>query len=271
MARGLGVVGRLLDAAYLQRPPLQWFVKQCASDNVTWRALRARLQAEADPVVAERYKQIAPTGGSVLGIKVPVLRAIAREYAGKEKGLGASDAVGMADAAFASGCREEMLLATFLVARFKTKFEASHWGKIDRWIDRIDNWESCDQLATGVAGEMIGRTTAAQKQIWVRDLGRWTQSPNPWRRRFAVATTTALNQKGRSDCQTCLRICERLICDSDRNVRKAVAWALREACKSDPGAVFAFLESNRGRMPRTVLRESAAKLTPAQRASLGVR
>lgn len=244
---------------------------QHAGNVVSWKALRARLHAEADPAVAEQYKKIAPTGGTVLGIKVPVLRAMAREYAGKGKRLGISEAAGMADAAFASGCREEMLLATFLLARYKSQLEASHWGKVDRWIDHIDNWEACDQLATGVAGEMIGRATASQKQVWVGDLGRWTQSPNPWRRRFAVAATTALNQKGRSDCQTCLRICERLICDGDRNVRKAVAWALREACKSDPEAVFAFLESNRGSMPRPVLRESAAKLTPAQRASLGVR
>src|SRR5205085_2859236 len=106
-------------------------------------------------------------------------------------------------------CREEMLFATFLLGRFKAGFEAAHWRSVDGWIDGIDNWEVCDQLAMGVAGEMIGRAAGPQRERWVRDLEKWAAAKNPWRRRFAVATTTVLNQKGRSDAQPALRICER--------------------------------------------------------------
>lgn len=235
-----------------------------------WEAVRASLRVAADPAVAERYRSIAPTRGTVLGIAVPVIRAMVKEFAAANKGLGVSDAVSMADLAFASGCREEMLFATFLLARYRTKFEAAYWRSIDRWIDRIDNWETCDQLAMGVAGEMIGRAVEPQRGKWVGDLEKWAAASNPWRRRFAVATTTVLNQKGRSDAETALRVCERLIADSDKSVQKAVGWALREACKSDAALVFGLLKKHRAVMPRAVLRESAAKLTASQRKALGL-
>jgi 3-methyladenine DNA glycosylase AlkD len=238
--------------------------------NVAWGAVQASLRGAADPAVATRYKAIAPTAGTVLGITVPVIRAMVKEFAAATKGLTLSDAIGMADLAFASSCREEMLFATFVVARFKARFEPSLWPKLSSWVDGIDNWETCDQLAMGVAGEMIGRAIDAQREAWVRDLESWADTANPWRRRFAVATTTVLNQKGRNDAQTALRVCERVIADGDKSVQKAVGWALREACKSNPASVFALLKKHQAAMPRAVLRESAQKLTDSQRASLGV-
>jgi len=245
-------------------------VAKKTSQDSLWAAVRARLRNAGDPAVAERYRSLAPTEGTVLGITVPVLRGMAREVAAASKGLTVSETIGMADLAFASACREEMLVATFLLARFKNKFEPSHWRKIDRWIDCIDNWETCDQLAMGVAGEMLGRAVHHEQEAWLRDLEKWTESSNPWRRRFAVVTTTVLNQKGRSDAKAALRICECVIADGDKNVQKGLAWALREACKSDQAAVFALLKQHRATMSRSVMRQSAAKLTASQRATLGV-
>lgn len=235
-----------------------------------WDEVRNALQSIADPALAQQYMTIAPTRGRVLGIKVPNIRALVKEFAASNKHLAPADAVALADVAFASDCREEMLFATFFLARYKSKFEATHWNNLNRWIDRIDNWETCDQLAMGVAGEMLARAAESQQKKWIKDLESWAKSPNAWRRRFALATTTVLNQKGRKDAQTTLRICQILVTDTDKSVQKAVGWAFREACKSDPDAVFAALKKHQARMPRSVLRESAEKLSAAQRATLGL-
>lgn len=241
-----------------------------APKNPVWAAVRATLNAAVDAEVAARYQSIAPSRSEILGISVPVLRGMVKEFAAAHKGLTVSEAVDMANLAFASGCREEMLFATFLVARFKTKLAREHWERLDRWIDSLDNWEACDQLAMGVAGEMVGRATGPQRAAWAGDLVAWAAAADPWRRRVAVATTTVLNQKGRSDASTALRVCAVVVADSDKSVRKAVGWALREACKSDAGAVFAWLSERKDTMPRTVLRESAAKLPASQRKLLGL-
>lgn len=235
-----------------------------------WAGVRASLRERAEPSRVAFYTTSAPTRGKVLGIPVPTLRAMVKSFAAEHKGLTVAQAVQLADIAFESGCREEMLFATFLLTRFKTRLTAEHWPSIDVWIDRIDNWEACDQLAGCVAGEMIGRADDKPRAAWVADLETWAGSKNPWRRRFAAATTTVLNQKGRSDAATALRICERLISDEEKTVQKAVGWALREACKSDPGAVLALLKRHQATMPRTLLRESAQKLTAQQRKALGL-
>ena len=93
------------------------------------------------------------------------------------------DAVAFAEEAFLSECREEMLCATFLLGRLKRSFGEGLWPRIDAWIDRVDNWETCDQLAMGVAGELFARAPEPSRARWMRDLIRWSAASNPWRRR----------------------------------------------------------------------------------------
>lgn len=235
-----------------------------------WLSIRARLEAEGDAALAERYARVSQTRGRVLGISVPVLRALAKELATNGEALTVGKTIQLTDAAFASGCREEMLLAVFLFARFKRQLTSEHWAVLDRWIEGIDNWETCDQLAMGVAGEIIAGAQGSEQARFINDLRKWVNSTNPWRRRFAVVATTALNQKGRKDASPTLQVCEPVIADSDTNVQASIAWALREACKSDAAAVFAFLNTHKADMPRTLLRRSAEKLSKSQQTALGL-
>lgn len=111
----------------------------------------------------------------------------------------------------------------------------------------------------GVAAPVV-----AANLTLVRELKRLAHARSEWQRRFALATTSALNQKGRAHVAETLSVCEPLLADPSPNVRKAVGWAIREASKHDPGVVFAFLHSHRGAAHRSVLREGSAKL-PARR------
>lgn len=243
------------------------------SVNPLHAKILAMLEAQADEAAAASYRKIAPGSKRVLGIRVPALRSLANEVARGLDSGGALDfdgALELADHAFEGDCREEMLLAVFLVARFKKELTPELWPRVDKWIDGITNWETCDQLAMNVAGEIVARAPAPVREKLVKALVRWAGSNNPWRRRFAAASTTALNQKGRCDAQTALRVCEQLLADEEETVRKAVAWALREASDSDPEAVATFLSDHKGNMPPGVLRASAEKLPAAQRKRLGV-
>lgn len=230
-----------------------------------WSAVVANLRAAATKENAAFYHRVAPTAGTILGVKVPLIRDQVKTFAAANRELSLIDAIALADGAFESRCREEQLFAAFLLARYKRQLDPEAWPAVSRWVDAIDNWEACDQLAMGVAGEIVAR----HPQL-ARDLETWAKSPNPWRRRFAVACTTVLNQKGRSDASAALRVCERLVEEPDRSVAKAVGWALREACKSDAPAVFEFLLRHRDVMSARLLRESAEKLPPSQQERLGL-
>ena len=105
-----------------------------------------------------------------------------------------------------------------------------------KWVEAIDNWETCDQVAMNLAAPLVAANAAR-----VGDLVEMTKSPNFWHRRFAVAATAALNQKGRSFPEATMRVCARLMDDAEPMVRKAVAWAIREASERDEAAAFEFL------------------------------
>jgi 3-methyladenine DNA glycosylase AlkD len=94
------------------------------------------------------------------------------------------------------------------------------------------------------------------------------RSSNPWQRRASVACGASLNQRGRSLTQITLALCAPLLNDPDLLVRKAVAWALREASEKDEPGAFELLRKNKLRAHPTVLREGSKKLSRAHRAAL---
>ena len=66
-----------------------------------------------------------------------------------------------------------------------------------------------------------------------------------------------------SDAEHCLKIVENLMEEEDRDVRKAVAWALREISKKNPRKVYDFLQkyiSSRNKNTRWIVKEGSRKL-----------
>ena len=66
-------------------------------------------------------------------------------------------------------------------------------------------------------------------------------------------------------------LAERLMDDPHHLMHKAIGWMLREAGKRDEGALVAWLEAHRLRMPRTMLRYAIERLPPERRAALMAR
>ena len=130
-------------------------------------------------------------------------------------------------------------------------------------MEALDNWETCDQLAMNIGGELVARDLSL-----VEDLEAWARSPNPWRRRFAAAATTVLNQKGRSHPEETFRVCAPLMADPERTVQKAIAWAIREVAKVDEEAAFEFLRSSKDKTQPVILREASHKLSDKHKAQL---
>jgi 3-methyladenine DNA glycosylase AlkD len=168
---------------------------------------------------------------------------------------------------FAAGrMREEILIGAFWLARYGKAVETLPWRRLSAWIPALDNWETCDQLAMNVAARVVSADPAL-----VASLRRLTESRSEWARRFALATASAMNQKGRVHVAETLAICAPLVADDSPHVRKAVGWALREVSRHDPAAVAAFLLAHRSKAHPSVVREGSAKLSAARRAALNPR
>jgi 3-methyladenine DNA glycosylase AlkD len=94
------------------------------------------------------------------------------------------------DTLFERQIREEMLFGIFLLQKFKLAFTDALFERFNRWIQWIENWEVCDQLAS------VACFVVAKNHHLFEPLQQCTLSPNLWRRRFVLATASSLNHHG---------------------------------------------------------------------------
>jgi len=184
------------------------------------RQIRGRLAALVDPAYRAQLQRLVPTDAPLLGVRVPALRQLAKEL-DREHALDDAAAIALLHAVGKRRCREELLLAIFIVARSKRRVAKVTWRDLDVWVDAIDNWEVCDQLAMTIARGRLDDDGALAR------LAAWAESPNVWRRRFAVATVATARLPAR-DVE---RVLARVADDAHPMVKKAVAWARRELLK----------------------------------------
>lgn len=226
------------------------------------RALRAWLAAVGDPAKRVAFATLIP-GARVVGVQVPVLRAKAAELSRAHRELPLAAVADTMDVLAASRVREEILVGTFWLARYGRKLTALPWRRIAAWLSALDNWETCDQLAMGVAAPVLDADPARAHRLLPL-----TSARSSWTRRFALATASALNVKGRAHVADTLAVCAPLMADPAPEVRKAVGWALRQATPHDPAAVERFMREHAGTAHPTVLREGSEKLPAARRAAI---
>lgn len=215
------------------------------------REIRSRLEGQIDSAYAAKISELVPTKMQILGVRVPNIRADVRRFVAEHSEMDAGVACDLFDACCERPCREELLFAQGILERFRRRLDSSVWSRMDRWIDAIDNWEVCDQLSKNVAAELIVREPKLS-----RDLRKWVRSKNPWRRRFALAASTSLNQGGRENVQLALDLCNPLMREADPIVQKAVGWALREARKRDAKLVKQFLTKHADQALPRILKEA---------------
>lgn len=221
-------------------------------------ALREWLASAGDPAARRAFETLIP-GARTVGVQVPVLRKAAVELRRTHKDLPLEAVADAMDLLAASQVREEILIGAFWLARYGKKLQALPWRRVTAWLPALDNWETCDQLAMGVAAPVLD--AAPDPGVLLLPL---TAARSHWIRRFALAAASALNQKGRVRVPETLAVCAPLVADPAPEVRKAMGWALRSATVHDPEAVEKFLRAHRDRMHPTVLREGAEKL-PVER------
>lgn len=225
--------------------------------------VRKDFERVAEPAYRKKISAHVPTGVTIIGVRVPAVRKLAQGWHHANKDVTPEFAMDLLESAFKRRCREELLFAVFVLARLKRKLTPTHLELIEPLIDKIEDWEVCDQLSMNVIGEIVAGAPEEAAR-----LQKWAQSENIWRRRAAIASTTALNQKGRRLAGPTLEVCRQVMTEKDAGVKKAVGWALREASKSDPEAVYRFLLEWKTTAERRILNEGSQKLSADQRKSI---
>jgi 3-methyladenine DNA glycosylase AlkD len=191
-------------------------------------------------------------GDLFLGITVPALRAIVRQY----RTLGLVEVERLL-AAKEHECRLAALLV--LVAQFERGDEVVRREILDLYLRNtqfINNWDLVDASCREIVGASM--RTGSRKL-----LAKLARSKSLWERRIAMVSTMPLVRDGELDDG--LRIAEMLLDDRHDLIHKAIGWVLREVGDVDHLALVGFLRRHYERVPRTALRYAIEHFPAAER------
>ena len=213
----------------------------------------------ANKEIAEHSQRFFKTGkgqygeGDIfLGIRVPVLRKIAKKF----RRISLAEVSKLLESKF----HEERLLSILmLVNLFKSGDEDDQELIYELYLDKtkfINNWDIVDISAGNIVGEFLFAKDKAP-------LYRLVFSENLWERRIAIVATFYFIRNDEFD--DTLKIAEILFTDKEDLIHKAVGWMLREVGKRVIEIEEEFLEEHYLKMPRTMLRYAIERFPETRR------
>jgi 3-methyladenine DNA glycosylase AlkD len=219
-----------------------------AKAPTTLKALRKELYGLANPADAKFLQGFFKTGpgqygegDKFLGLRVPALRRLARNYAE----LSRDDVLKM----LASPWHEERLLALVIMLNAYESGDVAERRLVHRdYLANtryINNWDLVDASAGGIVGAHLEAGNISL-------LLRLARSKDMWERRIAIVSTFYFIKRDRFG--PTLIIAELLLHDAHDLIHKAVGWMLREVGKRDRKVLDGFLREHYHGMPRTMLR-----------------
>lgn len=227
-----------------------------AAKSASAAEIEARLHEIGDPEHARfvtGYFRTGPgeygEGDRFLGIRIPALRALVREY----RGASIDSIAGL----LRSPWHEARLFALLLLADAYKRGDTDAREAIYRLYlantRYVNNWDLVDSSAPYIVGPHLeGRDRSILETL--------ARSESLWERRIAILATQHFIRRG--DFGTTLRIAEVLVDDPHDLIHKAVGWMLREVGNRDRAAAEAFLVRHQRTMPRTMLRYAIERFAP---------
>lgn len=185
--------------------------------------IRERLYALAEPKYRDFSAALVPGGMGMLGVRLPKLRALAKEVAQDS------------DAYFAEPCGElfeEVMLRGMVIGCMKCSTE-QRMAQMRAFIPMIANWSVCDSFCTS-----IKEAKRRPEEYWNFILP-YVHSEREFEVRFAVVMMLAHFSKG----EWLPRTLEQLesVCHPGYYVKMAVGWAISVCYVNDPAYAWEWL------------------------------
>jgi len=206
--------------------------------------------------IAQRFFKTGPgeygEGDKFLGIRVPVLRKLAKEYQ--------TITVEEAEHLLKSPIHEERLLSLFILIGIYSKGEeAVKKGIYKLYLNNtkfINNWDLVDTSAEHIVGNFL--LNKGKNPIY-----RLAKSEDLWERRISIMSTLYFIKQGQYS--ETMKISKVLLHDNEDLIHKAVGWMLREVGKRNLLLEEEFLKKYYKEMPRTMLRYAIERFPEPKR------
>lgn len=223
------------------------------------KELEELLESLRDEEATANYTRIIPDMGKTFGVPKPVLDAIAQKIsqAGQKH---VQTTLKLLKVFWQKGSFEERTIIAKTLSKIGKKAPEESLNLIKSFLPDIDNWSICDVLATqGLRGIIINHRDE------ILDLAlQSVKDNNKWIKRFGVITIVELAHNKKLEIpKRVFDVIKPLMTTEDSDLKKAVAWALREISKREPKMVKSFLKNyqkTQDKNTQWIIREGSKKL-----------
>lgn len=199
------------------------------------------------------------------GLAVPEARAVEREFYAAVKGVWTlADALTLCDLLIRESELEAKQIGIEVLAHFKRQFTPDLLQTFKGWLadDHCGNWATTDALCSLALSPLLLKHPAL-----IAELKLWTRDENLWVRRASAVPLTGPARRGQH-LNEAYEIAEALLGHPEDLIHKATGWLLRDAGRTDPARLEAFLLCHGPRISRTTLRYAIEKFPPDKRKTL---
>lgn len=218
-----------------------------------------KLKSLASPDVAKssmRFFKTGPEqygeGDMFIGIKVPILRTVSREF----RSLPLEEIRSLLNSPIHEERRLALMILVLQVAKCDDAYRRVAFDFYLENTKFINNWDLVDCSAPQVVGGYL--LNKSRKPLF-----QLTKSKSLWERRIAIVSTQHFIRH--DDFADTLTISEKLLNDEEDLIHKATGWMLRVVGQKAQTVLEAFLDQHAAAMPRTMLRYAIEHFSPDQR------
>lgn len=209
------------------------------------------LRGLADPEYAAEQERVAPGGGLVIGVRWPLVRAVARQLRRPLRDASSASALWLGQRLAMAPEREVRLFSHVPLERSLRDDPERSWQLIRRLAREACDWISVDTLA-----QLVAQGIVREPYRWA-ELEQLVYSTLPGERRLVGSAIARMPfavpaaHRRQLDADRGLSALRSLIGDADPLVQKALGWALREWTRVDAAGVRELLESEAQRARAT--------------------
>lgn len=221
------------------------------------------LESAADPDRAVQEKRYLKSDLLHLGVRVPEIRRIVREFARRGPGLERRDVLALAEALWAEPdppVHERRSAAVELLRFHESRLRPEDLALVERCLREAGTWALVDPLAEQVAGGLVERFPQL-----VDALDRWAVDDDFWIRRSALLALLGPLRRGEGDFDRFGRYADAMLEEREFFIRKAIGWVLRDTSKRRPRLVADWLRPRATRASGVTVREAVKYLPEPDR------
>jgi len=172
-----------------------------------------------------------------VGAPVEVLRSIGAA-AGKYTSQDVGGFLPLTELLWNEFGREGRIVASAALGKMELKNPRRVLPKIKSLCRSCITWEDCDVLAMRALEPIVRK----DPEIWLPEMKSWLEDKNKWIQRAGATVIGRLPMKRSDLTETCLKMLPPFLNSPERDVQRAVSFAIRLAARGEIKPVIAFLD-----------------------------